>query len=335
MMKPVPFCLALLAAGLCGESLHFIAVARGAENSGIVETTRRMQAVYASASPTVVRLSCESPRGETPLGCGVIVSEEGLLVTPTAVHERVESKSRWKAHLSDGRTVAVMPLGWSEEWQVGMAKLDAPGPWRHATLAADEELQVGRRCIVLDYPDAPGLGFDPAPSLRFGSVTTLAGKLWFATSCGRVVPGSEQSFGCGVFDLEGTLLGISSALPLHRYPLHTSVTIIRRFWDDLVAGKNVDRERLVPEGRKLAAMSDRKTLAPAGSPLQTDGPVFARPREATVRIRPLGLCDAAVTVHMPGGPLAVEIDAEFCVRMTGPVGKVAEGRLCAEVLPGT
>lgn len=46
----------------------------------------------------------------------------------------------------------------------------------------------------------------------------------------------------------------------------------------------------------------------------------------------LGLCDSSITVHMPGGSLAIEVDDNFFVRMTGPVGKVAEGRLSDEVL---
>ncbi|MBI3862948.1 MAG: diaminopimelate epimerase, partial [Planctomycetia bacterium] len=46
----------------------------------------------------------------------------------------------------------------------------------------------------------------------------------------------------------------------------------------------------------------------------------------------LGLCDSSITVHMPGGPLAIEIDGDFQVRMTGPVTKVAEGYLSEELL---
>lgn len=49
----------------------------------------------------------------------------------------------------------------------------------------------------------------------------------------------------------------------------------------------------------------------------------------------LGLCDASITVHMPGGSLEMEVDDEFVVRMTGPVGKVAEGSLSHEVLRRT
>jgi diaminopimelate epimerase len=45
----------------------------------------------------------------------------------------------------------------------------------------------------------------------------------------------------------------------------------------------------------------------------------------------LGLCDSAVTVHMPGGSLAIEVGDDFLVRMTGPVAKVADCHLSDEV----
>jgi diaminopimelate epimerase len=39
----------------------------------------------------------------------------------------------------------------------------------------------------------------------------------------------------------------------------------------------------------------------------------------------LGLCDASITVHMPGGAIAIEIGKDFSILMTGPVTKVFEG----------
>ena len=45
----------------------------------------------------------------------------------------------------------------------------------------------------------------------------------------------------------------------------------------------------------------------------------------------LGLCDNAITVHMPGGQLDIAIDDDFFVTMTGPVTKVAEGTLFEEM----
>jgi len=48
--------------------------------------------------------------------------------------------------------------------------------------------------------------------------------------------------------------------------------------------------------------------------------------------RRLGLCDAHVQVHMPGGVLEVEIEPDYQVTQTGPVTKVADGVLSAESL---
>jgi diaminopimelate epimerase len=48
----------------------------------------------------------------------------------------------------------------------------------------------------------------------------------------------------------------------------------------------------------------------------------------------LGLCDSSVTVHMPGGIIGIEIGPEFAIQMTGPVTKVAEGVIAAEMFEG-
>lgn len=46
----------------------------------------------------------------------------------------------------------------------------------------------------------------------------------------------------------------------------------------------------------------------------------------------LGLCDRVVSVHMPGGVIAIEIGDDFAIRMTGAVTKVCEGEICREIL---
>jgi diaminopimelate epimerase len=46
----------------------------------------------------------------------------------------------------------------------------------------------------------------------------------------------------------------------------------------------------------------------------------------------LGLVDRSVTVHMPGGLISIEIGDGFAVRMTGTVGKIAEGQLHPDLL---
>ncbi len=51
--------------------------------------------------------------------------------------------------------------------------------------------------------------------------------------------------------------------------------------------------------------------------------------------RKLGLCDSAITVQMPGGNLAIEVGDDYSILMTGPVTRVAEGTLFAEVFEGS
>ncbi len=47
--------------------------------------------------------------------------------------------------------------------------------------------------------------------------------------------------------------------------------------------------------------------------------------------RRLGLCDNSITVHMPGGQIAIELSDQFDVQMTGPVTRVGEGTLDQEL----
>jgi len=48
--------------------------------------------------------------------------------------------------------------------------------------------------------------------------------------------------------------------------------------------------------------------------------------------RRLGLCDAEITVHMPGGQLQIRMDDHYHVHMSGPVVRVARGEIHREVL---
>ena len=46
----------------------------------------------------------------------------------------------------------------------------------------------------------------------------------------------------------------------------------------------------------------------------------------------LGLVDRDVTVHMPGGRIAIKLDENYGITMTGPVTRVADGTMAAEML---
>ena len=45
----------------------------------------------------------------------------------------------------------------------------------------------------------------------------------------------------------------------------------------------------------------------------------------------LGFCNRSISVHMPGGVLAIEVGKDFEIQMTGPVTKVCEGEISREM----
>src|SRR5208283_2974471 len=45
----------------------------------------------------------------------------------------------------------------------------------------------------------------------------------------------------------------------------------------------------------------------------------------------LGLCDREISVHMPGGVIAIEIGDGYSIRMTGAVTKVSDGVIAREM----
>jgi diaminopimelate epimerase len=51
--------------------------------------------------------------------------------------------------------------------------------------------------------------------------------------------------------------------------------------------------------------------------------------------RRLGLCERSLTVEMPGGELAIELEADFAARLRGPVTPVAGIEVHPEALTGT
>jgi diaminopimelate epimerase len=51
--------------------------------------------------------------------------------------------------------------------------------------------------------------------------------------------------------------------------------------------------------------------------------------------RRLGLVDAELTVHMPGGRIGIEIDDQFSIMMTGTVNRVADGLMNEELFAVT
>jgi len=100
-------------------------------------------------------------------------------------------------------------------------------------------------------------------------------------------------------------------------------------------GPRLERHPLFPKRTNVQFLKvlDRKNIQieiwerGAGNTLASGSSSSA----AAAVARKLGLCAPSITVRMPGGKLAIEISSDFDILMTGPVTKVAEGIIAAEM----
>jgi diaminopimelate epimerase len=108
-----------------------------------------------------------------------------------------------------------------------------------------------------------------------------------------------------------------------------SPELARRFGPDIEAHPNFPRRTNVQFLRVLDRSNIRIEIweRGAGYTLASGSSSSA----AAAVARRLGLVDAAVTVHMPGGALLIEIGGDYSITMTGPVVKVAEGDIHPEL----
>ncbi|HUE16668.1 MAG TPA: serine protease [Planctomycetaceae bacterium] len=236
---------------------------------------RAAAAVYDHAWRALVRIEDESGEVKVnPSDSGVLVTDEGHVLYRAFAGE---TKLRFRLH--DGRRATATTLGWSSEWGVGLAKLDGPGPWPHVELADSPTAKAGRCVVTLGYAWGEPPELFGKPLLGLDSVIAAASGRWFATSDCELTWWRNSP---AAFDLDGRLTGVSW---LHYLggagvgTVYTDATIIRTLWKDLLAGKNLDHERLAGIGQPDNPKSDRNgfSLDKPISPATEEGSSSNRP----------------------------------------------------------
>lgn len=199
--------------------------------------TKRAQDAIDLVSPAIVRFSY-GKNATNPFGCGAIVSPDGHVAVSGPVHA-VTDNGLLELRLSNGRVVRGEALGWSGEFGFGLLRITEPGPWPH--VAINRRPFLGQLCIALGYPRNTDLAAANHPDIRLGLVTRISPGSWLTTS-------HRSEFNAHpVFDLSGELLGLNCSSPVGGDPIHAFAALITDHWDDFVAGKNLDRERLFPK----------------------------------------------------------------------------------------
>ncbi|HEY1188221.1 MAG TPA: trypsin-like peptidase domain-containing protein [Gemmata sp.] len=190
----------------------------------------------------------------TSAGSGVIVSEDGLVLTAahvirdyaTPVKGAMEGRplpftagKSVKIMLPDGKRVNAKTLGINEGMDSGMVQITDKGPnggkWPFLPIAKSGNLPKGMWVVSLGHPNGPKDGRPPVA--RLGQIKGSTRNV-LRTDCTLV--GGDS--GGPLFDLKGNVIGIHSriGLPISQN-IHVQADQFKNDWDKLVAGEWVDK----------------------------------------------------------------------------------------------
>ena len=162
-------------------------------------------------------------------GSGVIVSEDGLILTASHV---IQGLKKVDVYFPDGKKWVGKVLGSNYSKDIGMVQMVDAGPWPFVELGESKPLEAGDWLVALGH----SAGFDPArtPPVRFGRVMSDGPGNYFTSDCTLI--GGDS--GGPLFNLDGKLVGINSSIGWSwKNNNHAGVDGFREDWERLRAGE--------------------------------------------------------------------------------------------------
>ncbi len=134
-------------------------------------------------------------------GSGVVVSEDGYVLTVAHVGERAGRSVR--ITFPDGRRVQGKTLGNDHGMDAGLVKITTEGKWPFVEMGRSDSVKLGQWCLAVGYP----VSFDrrKLPPIRIGRVLRRSSRT-LVTDC--AIMGGDS--GGPLLDLEGKVIGIGS-----------------------------------------------------------------------------------------------------------------------------
>ncbi len=280
--------LYLLAATL-GLGLAFVRPIAAKDPSTVPALKRveaKSQAVAAKALAATVGIINQSLAGGAHMGegSGVVVSEEGLILT--AGHVMGQAGAELTIIFPDGRRCTAKALGANFSRDSGVAKIVEPGKYPHVEIGNSGDLKPGGWCMALGHPG--GVQQGRTPPIRLGRILVGGKYASFIVSDATVISGDS---GGPLFDLEGRVIGIHSNIGMSvNQNQHVPIDVYRDQWADLLAGKTFGSPRDLPTAnnipspeklQKLRELLFKKLMAgdPEVKDLLKDGPPRLTPED--------------------------------------------------------
>ena len=226
----------LLALAVSTAPLLVVQPVRAEAPASLRERQERIVKVAAEVAPAVVAIvpdqEAAKKNGTTPgmgSGSGVIVSEDGLILTAAHVLQAVGED--FKVILSNGDSVKAKSLGRAYGRDAAMGKIVEPGKYPFVNRAKPEELQEGSWALAMGHPG--GYEVDRSAPLRLGRVIHSDIEGFIVTDC--TLSGGDS--GGPLFDIDGKLIGIHSSIGWRfAENRHVPMEAFDKNWDRLLEG---------------------------------------------------------------------------------------------------
>ncbi len=191
------------------------------------ERERKVKKVVSDLMPTVVAVVGDD---QPATGSGVIVSEDGLIMTAGHVTEAAGKKLT--IIFPDGRSVKGESLGANRSRDAGLARITEEGKWPFAKVGDSKKAEPGDWLIAMGHPG--GYDLNRSPPIRLGRLISSGTMGMLRTDCTLV--GGDS--GGPLFNLNGEVIGIHSSiggsLAENR---HVPSSVFKSGWDRMLAGE--------------------------------------------------------------------------------------------------
>lgn len=195
----------------------------------------RLRLILSEAKKSLVAI--ESDDGA---GSGVIVSEDGLVLT--AAHVIGKTGKKMKVRLPNGKSLPAVSLGGSEISDAGMLKITKKGKWPHVQIEKMNSSKVGDWCFAIGHPG----GFDKERGIivRLGRVI---GKTEDTLQSDSRLLGGDS--GGPLFNLDGKVIAIHSRISKEPdQNFHVPIECFHINWDFYRKGQLLTFDKLGEKG---------------------------------------------------------------------------------------
>ena len=191
------------------------------------ERERKVKKVVSELMPTVVAVVGND---QPATGSGVIINEDGLIMT--AAHVTEAAGKKLTIIFPDGRSVKGESLGANRTRDAGLARITEDGKWPFAKIGDSKKAKLGEWLIAMGHPG--GYDLNRSPPIRLGRLISSGSMGMLRTDCTLV--GGDS--GGPLFNLEGEVIGIHSSiggsLAENR---HVPSSVFKAGWDRMLAGE--------------------------------------------------------------------------------------------------